>query len=332
MMYRIFTLCCVVVLAGFPTHASADKDASVAVYKKGKKKYNLGEFEAAIELFKDAYDEYAAPAYLYNIAQSYRQLDNCPRARFFYQRFLSEKPGSRQEEKIKGYVAKLEQECGEGEQHPIDEIDDPVVAVPTPTEPVKKEAAPAEVSKPVREPAQIETEDSSPFLVVRAAAGPASFQLGDVVVPLAATVRVSAAYPMSFGGFEVEGGVSLLLSSMPYQAQQTDERLLFTTVLANFAAYHRVADGRLGGELGLGLLQVGGVKAGNPFTMAGAERNDSANSLAVRLGVGGDYPLSDALAAEAAVGMTYGSPSDDLADDIESIINLQVLGGLRYRF
>ena len=58
-------------------------------YKQGEKQYNLGEFAKAIESFKSAYGLESKPGYLYNIAQSYRQLSDCKNALFFYKRFLS---------------------------------------------------------------------------------------------------------------------------------------------------------------------------------------------------------------------------------------------------
>src|SRR4051794_13499585 len=65
-------------------------------YKEAAKQYTLGNYEKAAEAFKKAYelepDETKQPAYLYNIAQSYRQANDCVKAHFFYKRFLSTKP------------------------------------------------------------------------------------------------------------------------------------------------------------------------------------------------------------------------------------------------
>ncbi len=98
--------------------ALADKDASLATYAKGKREYNLGNFAEAIVAFKAAYKEYEAPAYLYNIAQSYRQLKNCKDALFFYQRYLTEDPNSKQASVIRGYVKELTAECGSPDSPP----------------------------------------------------------------------------------------------------------------------------------------------------------------------------------------------------------------------
>jgi tetratricopeptide (TPR) repeat protein len=51
--------------------------------------YELSEYDAAIKDFKEAYRLSNDPAYLFNIAQSYRLLRKCTDAMQFYQRYLS---------------------------------------------------------------------------------------------------------------------------------------------------------------------------------------------------------------------------------------------------
>ncbi|MBK9035778.1 MAG: hypothetical protein IPL61_31765 [Myxococcales bacterium] len=58
-------------------------------YTRGRKNYDLARFRRAIALFTKAYEELPDGAFLFNIAQSYRQLDDCKQALFYYKRFLS---------------------------------------------------------------------------------------------------------------------------------------------------------------------------------------------------------------------------------------------------
>ena len=62
-------------------------------YKEGETQYNLGNFDKAAEAFKQGFaletDESKKPAYLYNVAQAYRQGNKCKDAAFFYKRYLS---------------------------------------------------------------------------------------------------------------------------------------------------------------------------------------------------------------------------------------------------
>ena len=64
------------------------EEAKVA-YAQGRKDYDLGNFEKAIEHFKKAYEKYPDGAFLFNIAQSYRLARNCKQALHFYKRFRS---------------------------------------------------------------------------------------------------------------------------------------------------------------------------------------------------------------------------------------------------
>ncbi|HEY6033169.1 MAG TPA: tetratricopeptide repeat protein [Kofleriaceae bacterium] len=90
-------------------------------YSEGETQYNLGNFDKAADAFKQGYAlesiENKKPAYLYNVAQAYRQARKCKDASFFYKRYLSLKdqdtakplnPDKRKE--IEGWIAELD-EC-----------------------------------------------------------------------------------------------------------------------------------------------------------------------------------------------------------------------------
>lgn len=56
------------------------------------RKYNLGQFDAALDLYTKAYDTYPAAGLLFNLGQCHRSLGNHERAVFFYEGYLREKP------------------------------------------------------------------------------------------------------------------------------------------------------------------------------------------------------------------------------------------------
>src|SRR5690349_10989998 len=62
-------------------------------YKEGETQYNLGNFDKAADAFKQGFavetNDSKKPAYLYNVAQAYRQGKKCSEAAFFYKRYLS---------------------------------------------------------------------------------------------------------------------------------------------------------------------------------------------------------------------------------------------------
>jgi hypothetical protein len=104
-------------LAGSPpasAQATGDKKKALELFDQANKKFNLGEFKAAIDLFTQAYETYDAPEFLFNIAQAYRFDGNCPKAVFFYRRYLAQKPNAPNKDEVDGYVKDLETKCPEG--------------------------------------------------------------------------------------------------------------------------------------------------------------------------------------------------------------------------
>ncbi|MFT3694358.1 MAG: tetratricopeptide repeat protein [Kofleriaceae bacterium] len=113
----------VVICAGMIVSAIAFAEPKTADdwYKEGETQYNLGDFDKAADAFKKGFaleqNESKKPAYLYNVAQAYRQGKNCKDAGFFYKRYLSlkeqdtAKPLSDEKRKeIEGWIAELD-EC-----------------------------------------------------------------------------------------------------------------------------------------------------------------------------------------------------------------------------
>src|SRR5450432_332758 len=95
-------------------------------YKEGETQYNLGNFDKAADAFKQGYSlesvDNKKPAYLYNVAQAYRQGKKCKDAAFFYKRYVSLKdqdtvkplaPEKRTE--IEGWINELE-ECEKNQE------------------------------------------------------------------------------------------------------------------------------------------------------------------------------------------------------------------------
>ena len=114
---RSVVLCAAVLL---PVLAFAEPKTADEWYSEGETQYNLGNFEKAADAFKQGYAlegvENKKAAYLYNVAQAYRQGGKCKDASFFYKRYLSLKdqdtakplnPDKRKE--IEGWIAELDQ-------------------------------------------------------------------------------------------------------------------------------------------------------------------------------------------------------------------------------
>ncbi|MDZ4693746.1 MAG: tetratricopeptide repeat protein [Deltaproteobacteria bacterium] len=79
-------------------------------FQAGTTHYNLGRFEDAIGEYRKAYELKNDPVFLFNIAQSYRQLGHAERALFFYRRYLSTAPESPHRNDVQTRIDELEKQ------------------------------------------------------------------------------------------------------------------------------------------------------------------------------------------------------------------------------
>jgi hypothetical protein len=317
-----FLACLLVVgLAAGPV-AHADKEKSLTFYRLGKKHYKAAEFQKALSNFLAAYNEHNAPAYLFNIAQAFRQLGNCPEALAHYKQFLAEDPETKVAKVVNKHIDALDKECGRDEPpaKPADPVDPPPDHVTAPPAP-----QPATVAK------QTTTRGKSAHgLTTLAEAGAAIFDIGEVDVPLVAAVRVGAGYRWTFGKLEIDGGLSVELSTMKYEDIASGTAAL-VTVAADFGVAYRVASTiRVRGEVGLGDMMFSGLDDGNPFTMDG-QAQSAIHMFTTRVGIGLDYLVTPQLGLHLSP-LVFATSANNkkLASDIDSITRFAFLAGVVY--
>src|SRR5687767_13743600 len=68
---------------------SADQ-AAEARFKAGKQAFRLGDYSEAIKEWREAYRLKDNPAFLFNIAQAYREVGDLPKAVMFFENYLKE--------------------------------------------------------------------------------------------------------------------------------------------------------------------------------------------------------------------------------------------------
>ncbi len=106
-----------------PSPEDAKKAEAKALYDKGNTHYNLGEYDAAVAAFKQAYAISSAPGLLFNIAQSFRLAKNYEQASHFYQTYLRLKPDALNradvEARIAEMLAMIEEQKKLGDKAPI---------------------------------------------------------------------------------------------------------------------------------------------------------------------------------------------------------------------
>jgi len=87
------------------TPADAEIDEQVA---QGHRLYRLGRYQEAIAEYRRAYELRADPAFLFQIAESYRQLGATEQALFYYDRYLAGAPEGTDRDAAEERVSELE--------------------------------------------------------------------------------------------------------------------------------------------------------------------------------------------------------------------------------
>lgn len=103
----VFALC-VALLVGGAAHAQ-NRAKARELFREAQNHYKLGEFQMALDGFKDAYRNFEDPSLLFNIAQCERMLGHKQDALTSYRMFLSEVPSAPNRPEVERVIASLEQ-------------------------------------------------------------------------------------------------------------------------------------------------------------------------------------------------------------------------------
>jgi tetratricopeptide (TPR) repeat protein len=103
-----------------PTAAAASSGEHQAreLFQRAEKSFNLGRFDEALIDYQAAYQAKELPAFLFNIAQCYRNLHDYERARFFYRRYLALDPRSSNRRLVEDLIAEMTRAIDKGEGGP----------------------------------------------------------------------------------------------------------------------------------------------------------------------------------------------------------------------
>jgi hypothetical protein len=325
-----------------PALALAEPKTPDDWYKEGETQYNLGNFDSAVDAFKKGFElepnASKRPAYLFNVAQAYRQAKNCKDAVFFYKRYLALKDNDKAKplsDKKRAEIDKIIDEldsCAK-EQEALTkkppekdpDEDKPVVvkpvAVVTPPE-VHEEPV---VTKVAEEPASV--------ISLRLLGGGAKISTGMIAVPVEASVGLLGGYPLAINdALTLDLGAALLFQPVAFQtAAGADGSAKMVSLLADVGATFKVAS-RVGirGDLGVGALVFSGVSE-SPFT-DGKVTTGALTMLEVRVGVSLDIAITpNVLATVMPIAFSYSPAKAGLRDDIQSITRLDFMIGVGYR-
>ena len=339
-----------------PSLAFAQPKSADDFYKEGETQYNLGNFQAAVDAFKKGFElepsESKKAAYLYNVAQAYRQNKDCGNAQFFYKRYLALKendtkkplkPEKRTE--IEDRIKELD-ECARQQEAIKNKPPDQNL---TPTGEGEPEVDPkivgggtqvGDVTPPGGEDDEEAITKTAPSTVprvisMRLTGGAARLTAGDIEVPTLATVALFAGYPIGVGdGLTVEVGAGFTYTRVPFVmsgAGGASKSASLVAVMANVGVVYEVMPKlALRAELGAGGLFFLGVSE-SPFT-GGQETTGALGMAHVRVGVSADYSITPNLVVTAApFAFSYSPPKEGLREDIDSLTEIDFMVGLGYR-
>ncbi len=98
------------------TARAEDIEAAKAAYKAGAKHFNLGEYQPALERFKEAYRQHEDPLFLFNIAQCQRLLGHSSEAVLSFRAYLREAKHAGNRADVERLIEKLQQEIAMQEE------------------------------------------------------------------------------------------------------------------------------------------------------------------------------------------------------------------------
>lgn len=332
-------------------------------YKEGETQYNLGNFQGAVDAFKKGFElepnESKKAAYLYNVAQAYRQAKDCSNAQFFYKRYLALKdadakkplkPEKRKE--IEDRIAELD-ECAKQQEvirsKPPDTNIRPDAEDPKP-DPVK-DPKPDPGKKVVGDAGKGEgdgegdgegegegdvhksTETTQPKLLsVRAFGGGAKISTGKLDVPVQATFGLIAGYPIAVNDqLIIDAGAGFTFTPVPYDVMGTSKSAKMIGLVVDAGITYAVAP-KIGirGDVGAGILAFGGVSE-SPFT-DGQPTTGALTMFHLRVGLSADYAVTpNFLVTLAPIAFSYSPAHKGLREDIKSITALDFMVGVGYR-
>ena len=363
----VIVACALLLSATSPAMAqvqpASNRKAALELFNRGKIQYDLGRWEQAIELWRQAYETYDAPEFLFNIAQAFRHKGDCEQSVFFYRRYLDTRPNARNRGEVEKHIEDLERKCRE--KAAAGPGGDPSAGQPTGRPPTSTERGVPDPTDPEGDPGNgsdagdarevadasgdtgdIDDEgevadtveprtDQARLFAVRVAVGPSFPSLGNLDVGTLVSVTGGVAHPLHIGSIVIEPGVLFSYSPVPWEveASRLSGTAGLTGLLANLGAGMEFLP-RLSGraDAGVGALIFSGLTVeGNPFLDANDFADGPIALFHVRGALGVEYAITNNFVIHAEPVVFSYSPSRPLREEIESITRFEMLVGAGYR-
>jgi hypothetical protein len=365
-MTRLLSRLLVITLALAPAAvAHADEATARKNFEAGERAYNLGQFDRAAELFAKAYEEWPEPAFLFNLAPTYRQAGNCQQASFFYKRFLALKENDTKKPikptlkaEVENRIVELD-ECIKRElaSRPPTALDNGTTSTTTTTTPTSttsgtqasgtQTAAATGVKRGADDDDEGDDDDddigirrsatAQPSLVsVRLGVGAGKLSAGDLDVPVQFAGSFIAAYPLALADkLTLDVGAALSFTPVPYTtATNTSGTAALIGILANAGPTYTVMPKlAVRADVGVGVQVFSGLGMdGNPFTVDGNPATGPLSSLLVRVALSGEYEvMPNLLVTLTPVAFSYSPAPDGFDPSISALTTFSALAGVAYR-
>jgi hypothetical protein len=362
-MIRAVVVAVFLLAASIP--AFADEATARAQFSAGERAYNLGDFNKAVELFKKAYEEWPEPAFLFNIAQTYRQSGDCKQALFFYKRFLALKQNDTKKplkpelkKEVENRIAELE-ECARRElaNKPPDQLDNgsgSTTTTSTTTPPRNTPANTTAKPNPTTATGETETdgenededtgEEPTPgapsegpkMISARVLGGAGKLNAGDLDTPLQFFGTIVGGYPLTVAPkVQIELGAALSFTPVPYTTTMGEHGSGgIVGILANAAPSYTIVPKLVGRvEVGVGLSVFTGLgKMGNPFTEGGLPASGPLSTFLARAAISGDYAVTPNVVITATpIAFAYQPAPTGFSPSITSLTTLSFMVGVGYQ-
>jgi tetratricopeptide (TPR) repeat protein len=134
-------------------YADDNENAAKVHYEAGRRAYNLGDYDLAIDEWKAGYKLFGAADFLFNVAQAYRQKKDYEQAVFFFQAYLREKPNAANVGEVQALLTEMTKLAEEQKNNHEMPPKDPIVPTTTTTEtPETIDAPPSHEPTPTTTP------------------------------------------------------------------------------------------------------------------------------------------------------------------------------------
>ncbi|HEY4239038.1 MAG TPA: hypothetical protein VGM88_04450 [Kofleriaceae bacterium] len=320
-------------------------------YKEGETQYNLGDFQKAVDAFKQGFSvetvDSKKPAYIYNIAQSYRLAKDCSNSQFFYKRYLSLKDADtakplsqKKRDEVDNWI-KEAQECMDKQtalqsKQPSQTMNPSDATKPEPVEPKKVATNGTDAATGDDEPTTIEkhADNGQPHvLAVRLVGGGSKVSFGGgVSSKFGGTGGLIIGYPIAVSDqfvIEIGGALTVTPASFSGDTGGSSSVQLYGAMLNGGFEYWAAPKVGIRADVGVGALLLNG--AGDTALTMGANTTGGALAmLHVRGGLSADYAVTPNLVITVApIAFGYSPAKSGLVGS--TITELDFMVGVGYR-